>query len=298
MLMEIRFQCKNCGNEIIIRYLKPGEVALCRNCNTPNTVPIPKQGEKIQFMESSESVPDKLPSIELIRTIISEGRTSRIVFALFLILAGLLLGIYYRISDSNWYSYERSILSSYDPSSLKILMDSLRVGHYNEDLIKTNPYNKPPHILFEFAIVLASAGVILLIRVKRLGPKDKGVEDSEKKKAREILERFVWSEADPGCGRLKANVEQKKWIHHFNYETFVIQLSWKQAIFIRKDLKDFFMVEKQTAQKWEFKERRKKLGARLVDSNGRTWKVFFDESSSETFKSWAQNLLGQKNQQA
>lgn len=296
--MEIRFHCKNCGNEIIIRYLKPGEVALCRNCNTANTVPTQMQAEKTRFTEPSESAPDTLPSIELIRTVISEGRTPRVVFALFLILAGLLLGIYYRISWSNWYSYEKSILSSYDPSGLKTLMDSLRVGHYNEDFIKTNPYNKSPHILFHFAVVLTGAGVILLIRVKRLGPKDKGVEESEKKKAREILERFVGSEPDPGCSRLKANVEQKKYIHHLNYETFVIQLSRERAIFIRKDLKDFFVVEKQTVQKWEFKERRKRLGARLVDSKGHMWKVIFYESSSQTFKNWAQSLPGQESWQA
>ncbi len=35
----LKFICKNCGEEIIVKYLKPGEVTNCRNCGTENDVP-------------------------------------------------------------------------------------------------------------------------------------------------------------------------------------------------------------------------------------------------------------------
>jgi hypothetical protein len=35
----LKFNCKNCGWEIIVKYLKPGEMSKCRNCNTENEIP-------------------------------------------------------------------------------------------------------------------------------------------------------------------------------------------------------------------------------------------------------------------
>ena len=37
--MPLKFGCKNCGNDIVVRFLKPGEGAKCRNCGTVNVVP-------------------------------------------------------------------------------------------------------------------------------------------------------------------------------------------------------------------------------------------------------------------
>ena len=37
--MALKFNCTNCGKEIIVKYLKVGEVAKCRNCGTEVTVP-------------------------------------------------------------------------------------------------------------------------------------------------------------------------------------------------------------------------------------------------------------------
>lgn len=37
--MAIIFKCKKCGESIIVNQLKPGEIALCKMCNTENVVP-------------------------------------------------------------------------------------------------------------------------------------------------------------------------------------------------------------------------------------------------------------------
>ena len=37
--MALKFQCKNCGKDIAVRFLKVGEVAECRNCGASNSVP-------------------------------------------------------------------------------------------------------------------------------------------------------------------------------------------------------------------------------------------------------------------
>jgi hypothetical protein len=37
--MALKFACHNCGNDIIVQYLKAGEIAKCPQCNTHNVVP-------------------------------------------------------------------------------------------------------------------------------------------------------------------------------------------------------------------------------------------------------------------
>ena len=37
--MALKFQCKNCGKDIAVRFLKVGEAAECRNCGASNSVP-------------------------------------------------------------------------------------------------------------------------------------------------------------------------------------------------------------------------------------------------------------------
>jgi len=37
--MALKFKCKNCGEDIIVRYLKVGEIAKCRHCSAENEVP-------------------------------------------------------------------------------------------------------------------------------------------------------------------------------------------------------------------------------------------------------------------
>lgn len=37
--MALKFKCKNCGEDIIVKHLKPGEIAKCRLCGAENEVP-------------------------------------------------------------------------------------------------------------------------------------------------------------------------------------------------------------------------------------------------------------------
>ena len=46
--MALKFQCKNCGEDIVVRFLKIGEAAKCKNCGASNSVP-----------ESAESISDE-----------------------------------------------------------------------------------------------------------------------------------------------------------------------------------------------------------------------------------------------
>ncbi|MBI1925718.1 RDD family protein [Candidatus Poribacteria bacterium] len=45
--MALKFRCKNCGEDVVVRFLKAGEAAECKNCGVSNSVP-----------ESAESVDD------------------------------------------------------------------------------------------------------------------------------------------------------------------------------------------------------------------------------------------------
>ena len=37
--MAFKFRCKNCGEDIAVRFLKVGEIAECKNCGASNSVP-------------------------------------------------------------------------------------------------------------------------------------------------------------------------------------------------------------------------------------------------------------------
>ena len=43
--MAIKFQCRNCGKDIAVRFLKVGETAECRSCGASN--PVPESAEEI-----------------------------------------------------------------------------------------------------------------------------------------------------------------------------------------------------------------------------------------------------------
>ena len=46
--MALKFQCKNCGGDIAVRFLKVGEAAACKSCGASNAVP-----------ESAEDISDE-----------------------------------------------------------------------------------------------------------------------------------------------------------------------------------------------------------------------------------------------
>ena len=59
--MALKFQCKNCGKDIAVRFLAAGEVAECRNCGASNSVP-----------ESAEEISDEAAE-SIIKTPVSES---------------------------------------------------------------------------------------------------------------------------------------------------------------------------------------------------------------------------------
>ena len=59
--MALKFQCKNCGEDIVVRFLKVGEAAECRNCGASNSVP-----------ESAESIDDEAAE-RMIKAPVSES---------------------------------------------------------------------------------------------------------------------------------------------------------------------------------------------------------------------------------
>ena len=59
--MALKFQCKNCGADIAVRFLKVGEAAECRNCGASNSVP-----------ESAEEIGDEAAE-RMIKAPVSES---------------------------------------------------------------------------------------------------------------------------------------------------------------------------------------------------------------------------------
>ena len=62
--MALKFQCKNCGKDIAVRFLKVAEIAECKNCGTSNSVP-----------ESAEDISDAAAE-SMIKAIVSEAAES------------------------------------------------------------------------------------------------------------------------------------------------------------------------------------------------------------------------------
>ena len=67
--MALKFQCKNCGKDIAVRFLNVGEAAECRNCGASNSVP--KSAEEISD-EAAESI-IKAPVSESVKDISAEA---------------------------------------------------------------------------------------------------------------------------------------------------------------------------------------------------------------------------------
>lgn len=55
--MALKFNCPKCNQEIIVRYIKFGEAAQCKNCSTEVVVPV----DSI-IMEEPDRIPDKSSS--------------------------------------------------------------------------------------------------------------------------------------------------------------------------------------------------------------------------------------------
>ena len=98
--MALKFQCKNCGEDIAVRFLKVGEAAECRHCGASNAVP--ESAEEISdaaaermikapVSESAEEISDAAISAEPVQSVpIAKAlrRVGRIVIG-FGVIAGI-----------------------------------------------------------------------------------------------------------------------------------------------------------------------------------------------------------------
>ena len=67
--MALKFQCKDCGKDIAVKFLKIGEAARCKNCGASNAVP--ESAEEISN-EAAESI-IKVPVSEPLEDISAEA---------------------------------------------------------------------------------------------------------------------------------------------------------------------------------------------------------------------------------
>ena len=67
--MALKFQCKSCGKDIAVKFLKIGETAKCKNCGASNSVP--ESAEEISD-EAAESI-IKAPVSESVEDISAEA---------------------------------------------------------------------------------------------------------------------------------------------------------------------------------------------------------------------------------
>ena len=98
--MALKFRCKNCGEDIAVRFLKVGEIAECKNCGASNSVP--ESAEEISdaaaesvikapVSESAEEISDAAISAEPVQSVpIAKAlrRVGRIVIG-FGVIAGI-----------------------------------------------------------------------------------------------------------------------------------------------------------------------------------------------------------------
>ena len=62
--MALKFRCKNCGEDMAVRFLKVGEIAECKNCRASNSVP-----------DSAEEISDEAAE-SMIKASVSESAES------------------------------------------------------------------------------------------------------------------------------------------------------------------------------------------------------------------------------
>ena len=79
--MTLRFVCKNCGKEISVKFLKPGETARCKNCDSEMPVPADAIDDGVSIIGISEPCPVSPAGLS------SEGSCKALVVLLWIDLA-------------------------------------------------------------------------------------------------------------------------------------------------------------------------------------------------------------------
>ena len=76
--MALKFQCRNCSEDIAVRFLKVGEIAECKNCGASNSVPdsaeeisdeAAERMVKAPVSDSAEDISDAAISAEPVQSV-------------------------------------------------------------------------------------------------------------------------------------------------------------------------------------------------------------------------------------
>ena len=98
--MALKFRCKNCGEDMAVRFLKVGEIAECKNCRASNSVPdsaeeisdeAAERMVKAPVSDSAEDISDAAISAEPVQSVPTAKalhRVGRIVIG-FGVIAGI-----------------------------------------------------------------------------------------------------------------------------------------------------------------------------------------------------------------
>jgi len=60
--MAMKFTCMNCGEDVIVQFLKAGELAECKQCGTRVTVP-----ESLEFVDDTKPLPNQVHANQVVR---------------------------------------------------------------------------------------------------------------------------------------------------------------------------------------------------------------------------------------
>lgn len=105
--MGLKFRCKNCGEDVVVRFLKVGEAAECKNCGASNPVPESAESTDDETAASYQSRARRsvieVPWQEEGVSILSQDVTGPGVY--FLAAIFLIVGIYLLAADSYVDSY-------------------------------------------------------------------------------------------------------------------------------------------------------------------------------------------------
>lgn len=111
--MSLKFFCSNCNNQIVVKYLKVGEVAKCWKCGTMNTVPASATfTDEISYYEVPASSAEKKIITKAMIIFPSLNKASRLIrlaavvidIVLFYAIGYLSIGVAYLLGDIERYN--------------------------------------------------------------------------------------------------------------------------------------------------------------------------------------------------
>ncbi|MFQ6064574.1 MAG: PA14 domain-containing protein [Candidatus Bathyarchaeia archaeon] len=119
-------------------------------------------------------------------------------------------------------------------------------------------------------------------RFSKLESRQGEIDETQRKQAKQALERFVKKDPAPEAGRIKLSIRSTG-AFSSGEKHYSAQLLPEQAVCVEKGLGDFFVIDKKTAPQWEWKVDRT---VELFDDAGKKRKVSFKEPSLKAFMDW------------